>query len=106
MEVIKFSSSPWLLKFRMELQKHYKKMFHPGDKMFDYMWQLYVDNYYKAKEMGLDIPEEMEYPVFFDYFLNDVESDNYTEFHKEQYKKFCTMMEETIRTIDLFLEEN
>lgn len=104
MDVIIFNNLLWLQKFRNNLQKKYKKMFYPNGKEFNELWEMYVDNYFKAKEIGLIILEESEYPIFIDNFL-DNNSNDFTKSHKKKYKEFCEKMINTIKTIDVFLTE-
>lgn len=104
MDIIKFDNLFWLRKFNKELQQGYKKMFYPNDENFNILWELYVDTYFKAKEIGLLIPEETEYPIFVDYYLDDT-YDSYSEYHKKKYREFCEKMNNTINKINIFLEE-
>lgn len=101
MDVIKYI---WLYKFNNELKLNYKKMFYPNNKEYDYMWQKYVDIYIQCKKIGLNIPEETEFPVYLSIIYN-TQYNNYTTYYKSQYKKFCTKMKNTINTIDLFLKK-
>lgn len=105
MDIIKFDNLFWLRKFNKELQRGYKKMFYPNGKDFTDMWQMYVDNYYQIKEIGINIPNEMEYPSYFDCISEDIVYEDFTQYYKEQYNKFCKKIEDTISIINDYLSE-
>ena len=105
MDIIKFDSLNWLRSFKRTLEHNYKKMFYPGNEKYRELWQLYVDSYYKAKEIGLVIPSEMDYPLYEDYFLTNSGYNNHTQYFKDNSKIFFDMMRETIFQIDNFIKE-
>ena len=105
MDVIKFNSLYWVYKFKKELENNYKKMFYPKIKEYNSLWEIYVENYFKLKEIGLIIPEETEYPLYIDYFIMDTGYKNHTQYYKDKYNEFCKEMEHTILIIDNYLKE-
>ncbi len=105
MSVIMFDSLSWLRVFRNKLKKNYKKMFDMDNPEFNNLWQMYVDNYFKAKEIGLDIPMEDDYPLNINYYISDTDYNNYTDYHKDKFVEFCKLMEEAIEIIDAYLAD-
>lgn len=87
------------------IKDNYKKMFHSGTKEFGFLWETYADLFYDMKQIGLDIPDEMDYPFNLDFFITDTGYNNYTQYCKDKLIEFNKMMEEMIVTVEKILEE-
>ena len=105
MDIIKFDSLLWLKVFNQKLKKDYKKMFFPNGDSFNQLWQMYVDNYCKIRDLNINIPDEIEFPVCFDYYLDNNNYNNYAQFHREKYIEFCSKMRQVINLIDDYIKE-
>ena len=92
----------WLREEKRDLQKNYKQMFDIYNPDFGRLWQLYVDIEEKIENRGLPpigLPYEIDYPGTYIYWLDHL-TENYTEWHKREFNKFCEMMEKTIEMIE------
>lgn len=105
MDIIIFNSLSWVSAFKEKLQKNYKKMFYPLNDEYKELWQIYVDNTYRAREIGLILPDETDYPLYIDYYISDTEEKKYSQFFREKQNEFYHMMQDTILTIDDFLNK-
>ena len=95
----------WLRDVKRELQKNYRKMFDGNNPEFDYLWQMYVDIDGNLEDQGLPpigLPEDMDYPFNYLYQLDHL-TENYTQWHKREFKRYCEMMEDTIEKIDEYI---
>ena len=87
------------------IKDNYKKMYHPDNKEFNDFWETYVELYFDLKSIGLDIPVETEYSLYFDYYFKDTGYRNLNQYYRDSYNEFCRMMEEMIETVEGFLGE-
>ncbi|MCR5542625.1 MAG: hypothetical protein K6F55_00625 [Eubacterium sp.] len=99
----------WLRDYKRKLKADYRKMFNgmAGGNIFNELWQGYVDINPNLIEAGLppiDIPDEMDYTIWVEYLLNK-ETGNYTKWYKSKFKEFCEQMQETIATIEKYIED-
>ena len=58
----------------------------------------------EANKPPIDIPNEMDFPMPEEYFLNHI-TENYTQWYKRKNREFCDMMKKTIEAIEDYLEE-
>ena len=103
-EIINFKYI-WLYQFNNMLKTNYKQMFYPRTEKYIELWDIYNDIYIKTQKIGLNIPNEMDYPLLENYFITNVSEYSFTEYYKDEFINFCNQMEKTIKIIDTFLME-
>lgn len=110
MKVIQFDKQNktkiWLINVKNDMKKNYKQMFNSNNKMYNHLWEQYVEIENRLITEGfqpIGIPDEMDFPLFEEYFISQL-TENYTQWYKKSFNDFCEQMLETINKIEKYIE--